>query len=251
MRMEKNGNMKWLLKMSITFTAISVAIYFIFYLLFHNSEFIYEHFMVDLGFLPIEVLLVATVFDKLMGQREKEAQLERLHMIIGSFFYEVGLDLVRFFATYNPNARQIGRDLTINDSWSKADFISIKQSLNNLTLDVNNDNSHFIELRDLLYSRREYLLRLMENDNLGESESFSQLLLAIFHLSEELHLRPDLLNLKPKDFDHLSNDVLRVYSLLINQWTDYLYHMKEATPYLYSLAMRTNPFNPDASVEIS
>lgn len=186
-----------------------------------------------------------------MGQREKEARLERLHMIIGSFFYEVGMDLVRFFATYNPNAKKMGHNLIINNSWSKADFVRIKQILNEPATNTTAGDSHFIELRDLLYGRREYLLRLMESDNLGESENFSQLLLAIFHVSEELHLRPDLQNLKPNDFAHLSNDVMRVYLLLIDQWLDYLYHMKEATPYLYSLAMRTNPFNPDARVEIS
>lgn len=79
---------------------------------------------------------------------------------------------------------------------------------------------------------------------------FSQLVLALFHLYEELQLRQDLNKLNPNDLAHLTGDLRRTYLLLSEQWIDYLYHIKESTPYLYSLAIRTNPFDPDARVEI-
>jgi hypothetical protein len=42
----------------------------------------------------------------------------------------------------------------------------------------------------------------------------------------------------------------RSYILLISEWLDYMRHLKENYPYLFSFAMRTNPFDPDASPEI-
>jgi len=39
----------------------------------------------------------------------------------------------------------------------------------------------------------------------------------------------------------------RVYSQLARQWLGYMEHLKGSYPYLYSLALRTNPFNRIAS----
>jgi hypothetical protein len=38
---------------------------------------------------------------------------------------------------------------------------------------------------------------------------------------------------------------------LIGVWLEYMKHLSRHYPYLYSLAIRTNPFNPNASVEIT
>jgi hypothetical protein len=39
----------------------------------------------------------------------------------------------------------------------------------------------------------------------------------------------------------------RTYSQLVVQWLLYMEHLKDDYPYLFSLAVRTNPFDPDAS----
>jgi voltage-gated potassium channel len=39
----------------------------------------------------------------------------------------------------------------------------------------------------------------------------------------------------------------RVYHLLVHQWVDYMEHLKTHYPYLFSLAMRTNPFDLQSS----
>jgi voltage-gated potassium channel len=38
--------------------------------------------------------------------------------------------------------------------------------------------------------------------------------------------------------------------LLVNEWVDYMRHLKNHYPFLFSLAMRTNPFDQTASVII-
>jgi voltage-gated potassium channel len=49
----------------------------------------------------------------------------------------------------------------------------------------------------------------------------------------------------------LANDAKRAYSALVRQWVDYLQHLKRSYPYLFSLALRTNPFSehPTAVIE--
>jgi len=39
----------------------------------------------------------------------------------------------------------------------------------------------------------------------------------------------------------------RAYILLVSQWLNYMKHLKSDYPYLFSLAVRMNPFDPNAS----
>ncbi len=57
-------------------------------------------------------------------------------------------------------------------------------------------------------------------------------------------------DLPDTDYEHLSGDLKRVYQLLVREWLSYMEHLKGAYPYLFSLAVRTNPFDSSASVEV-
>ncbi len=57
--------------------------------------------------------------------------------------------------------------------------------------------------------------------------------------------------LSPADFKHIEGDIRRVFQLLTFEWLQYLKHLKNAYPYLFSLAVRTNPFDKEACVRIS
>ena len=82
----------------------------------------------------------------------------------------------------------------------------------------------------------------MGNPNLMENEEFTELLIAVFHLAEELQSRMDIHNLTEEDYNHISNDIERAYLLLIYEWVAYMGHLKKEYPFLYSFAIRTNPF---------
>jgi len=102
-------------------------------------------------------------------------------------------------------------------------------------------------LKDFLLKQRDFLVRLLENPTLLEHESFTDLLRAVFHLTEELAYREDLSQSPGTDRAHLGGDINRAYHLLVHQWVDYMEYLKANYPYLFSLAMRTNPFDRQAS----
>ena len=102
----------------------------------------------------------------------------------------------------------------------------------------------------MLTGDSDFVLRLLENPNLLEHERFTELLWAVSHLAEELAHRPNVGELTDADSKHLAGDIARAYSLLMREWLSYMKHLKEKYPYLFSLALRTNPFDPDASVEL-
>jgi hypothetical protein len=100
-------------------------------------------------------------------------------------------------------------------------------------------------------AKKQFLLSLLGNPNLLEHEAFTELLWAVFHLAEELGNRRDVSSLPQSDYDHLIGDIKRVYVLLGAEWLSYMRHLQENYPYLFSLAVRTNPFNPAARAEIA
>ena len=58
------------------------------------------------------------------------------------------------------------------------------------------------------------------------------------------------MSLPANDQRHLNRDICRAYHLLILQWLEYMNYQKKHYPYLFSLAVRTNPFDEQASVII-
>ena len=43
---------------------------------------------------------------------------------------------------------------------------------------------------------------------------------------------------------------MRAYERLLSEWLGYLKHLKAQYPYLYSFAVRTNPFDAAARVSV-
>lgn len=74
------------------------------------------------------------------------------------------------------------------------------------------------------------------------------MLQAVFHLLEELQFRIEIEALPNSDIKHLNGDAHRVYKLIAIQWLNYMQYLADNYPYLFSLAMRTNPFDENRTV---
>lgn len=82
------------------------------------------------------------------------------------------------------------------------------------------------------------------------TNAFTELLWAVFHLTEELSMRKDFTQVVNADGIHIAGDIKRASVILIAEWLAYMRHLKNEYPYLFSLAVRTNPFDPHATVAI-
>lgn len=191
--------------------------------------------------------VIANTTEIILSRREKWIRMKKLNMLIGVFFSEVGNHLIRLFVASDPHAEEIRKALEINDHWTPSDFQNISRHLKKFNYSVEISKTHLQSLKGLLTSQRDFLVRLLENPVLMEHESFTDLLQATFHLTEELAYREDLDQLPESDRNHLKGDVVRVYHLLIQEWIVYMEYLKGNYPYLFSLAMRINPFNPQPS----
>ncbi|KUG05354.1 hypothetical protein ASZ90_017244 [hydrocarbon metagenome] len=241
----------WFMFLGVCFLGGSFAIYSLHYMIFGDSHFIFKYLVAQLGFLPINVFLVTIVLNKLMSRRDKRARLQKLNMIIGAFFSDLGSDLLRHLSWYDQNLDHNRENLVPTNNWSNQDFTQARKNIAKLDFKLNLRENSLQSLHDYLSDKRPQLLAFLENPTLLEHEHFTDLIWAVFHLQDELALRPDLYNLSELDTAHLSEDLRRVSQLLIMQWMDHMQHLQSSYPHLYSLALRTNPFDTEARVEIS
>ncbi|MHB8054422.1 MAG: hypothetical protein ACYDH3_04155 [Candidatus Aminicenantales bacterium] len=236
-------NISWRLRLALWMIGISTAIYAIDYLIFGHFRDIASGLIGDIAFLFIYVLVVALVIEGVLGRQEKKARLKKMNMVIGSFFSAVGRDLLTKYPLFVENADLLAPQLAFDVDWDNAAFAKAVKTAASFPYKVRVTPEILRELRSCLVFNRGFLLGLLENPMLLEHDRFTDLLWAVFHLVEELEMRPESLEgLPAADYAHLETDVRRAYSRLAGEWLAYVQHLKEDYPFLFSLAARINPF---------
>jgi voltage-gated potassium channel len=193
---------------------------------------------------------LASGMELMLNRREKAARLNRLNRVIGVFFGQIGTRLLALFVSADPDVDTLENELVVRDTWTDTDLDRVKQVLASHPHRVKVSPKELQELDRALREGMPLILHLFQNPNLVEHESFSDLLHAVLHLAEELAAREDLTRIPDNDCAHLEGDIRRAYTFLVREWLHYIFHLKEHYPYLFSLAMRTNPFDRAASPTI-
>jgi hypothetical protein len=238
------------IKFGVSLLILSFLVYFLHWLIFRDFRHIMLYLVGDVAFLFIQVLLVTMIIEQFFNERERRSKFQKLNMVIGAFFSEVGTPLLHYFIEFDKQAETLQKELSVDGHWNAARFAQARTEMEKFAFEIDSRGGKLDELKSFLVHRRDNLLRLLENPTLLEHETFTELLWAVFHLTEELSCRKSVSNLPESDLDHLSGDIKRAYTLLIRQWLDYMEHLKQDYPYLFSLAVRTNPYNPQARVEV-
>lgn len=193
---------------------------------------------------------VASITDVFVNRREESNRHQKLNMVTGLFFSEMGNGLLKRFSQLDPDTETLRRILNISGEWKDEDFDKRSISLRQHRFVADTSRGDLFELREYLQKRADLLLRLIENPVIQEHENFTELLRALFHLRDELLNRSDLKELLSSDRKHLEGDIVRVYRLLVFGWLQYMLYLKNNYGYLYSLAIRLNPFDPKADAVV-
>jgi len=195
--------------------------------------------------------VVANVTEIMLARREIEGRMQKLNMVIGVFFSEVGIELLSKFSRYDPRFDAIRPELMVSGKWSDGDFTRVGRETLKHDYGVDMGSVDLVELKSFFAARRDFLIRLLENPVLLEHQAFTDLLRAVFHLAEELAYRSTFTEVPQADTNHLAGDIKRSYHLLVSEWITYMKYLKNSYPFLFSLAVRTNPFDVKASVVVS
>jgi hypothetical protein len=245
---------RWQVEIAATLIILAVLVYVARWLLFSSDSLHNEmlrYLVDDIAFLFIQVLLVSMLVDGLMQRRSRDQMLKKLNMIIGAFYTECGTDLLGRVARLDDRLGDVRGDLVPALHWQAKEYERAKRGFREHEPQIRLTVDDLVSLRERLDAEKTYLIGLLGNQALLEHETFTDLLWAVTHVAEELHARGDFEQLPATDRAHLAGDVRRAYALLGIQWLDYLSHLRDQYPFLFSLAVRTNPLDPDARVTVT
>jgi len=241
---------RWVIVSAAILIGVSTALFVVNYLIFRDERSIFFYLIFDIAYLPIEILVVAIIVERMLARHERRKILHKLNMVIGTFFSELGTRLLGELTPAVDVGEDIRKKLSVNGKWTPKDYEGALAHLRKLDYKVRPERLDLPKLRQMLVAERGMLVMLLGNPNLLEHERFTDLLWAIFHLMEELEARPSLSGLPQTDLDHIAGDVQRVYARLTVEWLIYCRHLQKAYPYIFSIIARTHPLqeNPSAIV---
>jgi len=198
-----------------------------------------------LGILPVNLLLMTFIFNKLLTAHNKDEKKKKRDMLVGVFFSECGCKIVRMLAKMDANRHELNdcsHDLSF---WEAPNHEAIRATFESYKSNFSATIEDLAEIQKSLNGQHRYFLNLIDHPALNEHGAFSDLIWGLFHLEDELNHRPDLTKLPKSDIDHLAGDIARVYENILVQWVDHIVYLKNNYPYLFSLAIRTSPFKPE------
>ena len=244
------SNRSWRLWLGLALAATSAVLFYVHYLVFHDLHHLGIFTLHDIAFLPLEVLLVTLILHALLEHRQHAELMSKLNMIIGAFYSEVGTDLLELLAGTDADLDRLARQFAITSEWSDARLKQAIVEAEAAAFVLEPSRETVLRLSEFLGEKRQFLLGLLENQSLLENERFTDVLWAVFHLGDELGRRTDIDSLPESDLAHLAGDMERAYGRTIAAWFEHLRHLRVRYPYLYSLAVRSNPLDGVPGVEV-
>lgn len=226
----------------IVLISVSIIIFALQQLLFGDIKNSMFYFFQDMMFLPLNILFVTFILNKVLVSREKQEKLEQINIVIGAFFSEAGTHAIETLNPLMSGLADISSMLDMKSGWDDKDFEEAAEKVKKHPHKAEIDVSALERLKSILPPKKSYLLQMFSNPNLLEHNKFTDMLWALYHLIDELDNRHDPVSLPQSDLSHIAGDAARCYNLLVYEWVLYMKHLKNKYPYLWSLAIRKNPF---------
>lgn len=226
-------NKKHYVVVSLILVAISVIMFIIHYLVFGQAVNTAYYSLMNLCFIPINSLVVTLILERLIDYKAKQERMEKLNMLIGLFFTEVGYKLMHLIIKVDKRGKN---SITLFN-----DLDEVKNQVEKHKYIIDIEEVDLDKIMDVLLENSNLLVDLISNENIMQHEIFTDLLMSVIHLRDEIIFYKNDKN-NQLDISHLEKDILRVYRNITIQWVDYLKYLNKSYPFLYDNAIRVNPF---------
>ncbi|MDB2043369.1 hypothetical protein, partial [Clostridium perfringens] len=173
---------KEFLMIGIGLIGLSLVLHYVHYLIFQDLHHTLIFLFADIAFIPMEVFFTTLVIDKLLEKREKEHLRDKLSMLIGVFFSELGTDILNTFVYADDNTEIIAKEALVTKEWNKNEFKNLEKLVDEYEYDIDIKKVDLIALEKKLNAQKDLVINLITNPMLIEHEEFSDMLMSILHL---------------------------------------------------------------------
>lgn len=221
---------------------LSLILHYAHFLIFKDAHHTLIFLVSDIAFIPMEVFFTSIVLERLLERRDHESILEKLNMLIGLFFTELGTDLLSIIVVGDNHLEDLRKDSTITRNGETIAFDKLKTDIKHHHFKVDISKIDLEQLKYKLDSNKDLFITLISNNNLHVNEEFTDMLMSLMHLKEELDTRY-VTGIKEYELDHIQKDISRSYKFLTEEWAEYMKYLSQNYPVLFSKALINNPFD--------
>jgi len=224
----------------------SVVLYFLNFLLYGDAHHLMELFTEELAFMPVYVFITAVFAERMLSRSEKAEMFRRTNALVGTFYNEIGYDLVKKLIKFDSNFDRLKAEISIDNGLDSSKVKAIHKLAETYTYGATKGKEDILEIGELLSAKKDFMLIMMSNASLLQKDEFSELLLSVNHIHEALKTIDDISAISDDLIDHFHSDLEKAYRCLIGVWVSYLSFIKKEDQYLYMLAVAKNPFSGSA-----
>ena len=161
---------KEFLMIGIGLIGLSLILHYVHYLIFQDLHHTLIFLFADIAFIPMEVFFTTLVIDKLLEKREKEHLRDKLSMLIGVFFSELGTDILNTFVYADDNTEIIAKEALVTKEWNKNEFKNLEKLVDEYEYDIDIKKVDLIALEKKLNAQKDLVINLITNPMLIEHE---------------------------------------------------------------------------------
>jgi voltage-gated potassium channel len=107
--------------------------------------------------------VVANSTEVFLSRREEKSRRQKMHMLMGLFYSEIGNELLRVFARSDQQIQRLSDVSMAGDDWREREFRDLEQRFRVYPFKVEGDRLDLEDLNVYLGQHGEILIRLLEN----------------------------------------------------------------------------------------
>ena len=111
----------WKVKFAVVMLIIAALFFASRIVVSGDPEEVISYLWKQIGFIPINIIIVAFLIDSIMSKKEHEAILEKIDMIMGTFFTKMGNDLIYVISQKNEYKHDT-KDFESLRDWDDKDY---------------------------------------------------------------------------------------------------------------------------------
>lgn len=227
---------------SVTMTSIAIALYVSHYIIFGEIRATISGLILSLAYVPIGVIFNVLILDRIF-KKSNEIRLERrINIIIGSFFHEIGNDLINYIVAGDENIDLLRYLCDATIDWNDKNFKELAEIIKEYECKIEIDKIDLESLKVILGSKEDFILDLIINSNLDEYEGFGEMLMRILHVRDEFDSLFIDGSINQQDKLHMTIDICKAYKSLLVFRVDYIKNLKEYYPLMFVKLMKNSPF---------
>lgn len=217
--------------------------YYIYYLIFGGARNLIESLVMSIATIPLDILVTGFIINYIVDKKDMDKKEDEVNMIIGMFYNQVGTEILDILVKSDDCVEEIRECALIKKDWGDKEYQKLYDSFNKYEYCVNIDKIDLENLKNILINNNSFFIDLVLNPMMQTKELFTETLIGVIHVKDELNDRFIGEKLDEYEKEHIKVDLNMAYKLLARRWVDYMFHLQKIYPQMFCKALIVSPFD--------